>query len=104
MTSPVTEQVEPPGCWLWRGSLSIRFTEDESKRKDEDLYANVVFDAQDPTAPIFETSCRRQGANDGGGAITGFCEVVYHGAAAIDQDFVCVGAVEINLCQLSLLQ
>ena len=56
--------------------------------------------AKDPAAPIFEAARHGEGSHDTGRVVTRLSEVVYHGAAAIDQNFVRVGAVEIHLWRI----
>jgi hypothetical protein len=76
----------------------VRLAEHKQKGDDEKLFAEVIVHVQDPAAPIFEVSGRREGSYDAGRVIAGFDEVIYHRAASIDQDLLCVGAMEINLC------
>jgi hypothetical protein len=76
----------------------MRLAEHESEGDNEELITEVVVDVQDPAAQIFKVARRGEGSHDTGRVITRLSEVVYHGAAAIDQNFVRVGgAVEIHL-------
>jgi hypothetical protein len=76
----------------------MRLAEHKNEGDNEELITEVVVDVQDPAAPIFEAARHGEGSYDTGRVITRLSEVVYHGAAAIDQNFVRVGgAVEIHL-------
>jgi hypothetical protein len=76
----------------------MRLAEHESEGHNEELITEVVVDVQDPAAQIFEAARHGEGSHDTGRVITRLSEVVYDGAAAIDQNFVRVGgAVEIHL-------
>jgi hypothetical protein len=76
----------------------MRLAEHESEGDNEELITEVVVDVQEPAAQIFEGARHGEGSHDTGCVITRLSEVVYHGAAAIDQNFVRVGgAVEIHL-------
>jgi hypothetical protein len=71
--------------------------EHKSEGNNEELFAEVVVDVQDPTAPIFGAARCSEGPYDLSRVITRFSEIVDYGAMVIDQNFICVGAVEINL-------
>ena len=75
----------------------MRPSEHESEGDNEQLITEIVVDVQDPAAPIFEAARLGKGSHDAGGVITCFSEIVYHGAAAISQSFLHVGAVKIDL-------
>ena len=85
-------------------ATSMRLAEHKSERDNEELITEVIVDVQDPAAPIFGTARHGEGSHDTGRVITRLSEVVYHGAAAIDQNVLRVGAVEINCVMFSLLQ
>jgi hypothetical protein len=76
---------------------SMRLAEHENERDNEELIAEVVVDVQDPAAPIFVAARLSEGSHDTGRVITRLSEVVDHGAAAIDQNLLRVGAVKIDL-------
>jgi hypothetical protein len=82
----------------------MRLAEHESEGDNEELLTEVVVDVQDPAPPIFEATRHGEGSHDTGRVITRLSEVIYHGAAAIDQDLLRVGAMEIHLVMFSLLQ
>jgi hypothetical protein len=75
----------------------MRLAQYERKGDDEQLITEIIVNVQDPAAPIFETPCRGEGSHDTRRVITRLGEVVYHGAAAIDEKLVSVGAVEIDV-------
>jgi hypothetical protein len=75
----------------------MRPAEHENEGDNEELIAEVVVDVQDPAAPIIEATRLGDGSNDTGCVITRLSEVVYHGAAAIDQNLPHVGAVKIHV-------
>jgi hypothetical protein len=70
----------------------MRLAEHKSEGDDEQLITEVVVDVHDPAAPIFEAPSHSEGSHD-----TRFSEVVYHGAAAIDQNLVTAKAVEMRV-------
>src|SRR6266481_8448834 len=78
-------------------ATSMRLAEHESEGDNEELFTEVVVDVQDPAAPIFQATRHGEGSHDTGRVITRLSEVIYRGAAAIDQDLFRVGAVEIHL-------
>jgi hypothetical protein len=75
----------------------MRLAKHESEGDHEELVTKIVVDVQDPTAPVFETARRGKGSHDTGRLITRLSEVIYYGAAAIDQNLLRVGAVKIDL-------
>jgi hypothetical protein len=76
----------------------MRLAEHEGEGDNEELITEVIVDVQDPAAQISEVARHGEGLHDTGRVITRLGEIVYHGAAAIDQNFVRVGgAVEIHL-------
>ena len=72
------------------------FAEHECKGDDEQLITDVIVDLHDPAAPIFEAPRHSEGSHDTRCMITRLNEVVYHGAAALDQNLVPARAVEIH--------
>jgi len=78
-------------------ATSNGLAEHECEGHDEQLITEVVVDVQDPTAPIFEVARYGEGSHDTGRVVTRFSEVVYHGAATIDQNLVPGRAVEIDV-------
>jgi hypothetical protein len=78
-------------------ATSMRLAKHESERDPEELIAKIVVDVQDPAAPVFEAARRGKGSHDTGRLITRLSEVIYYGAAAIDQNLLRVGAVKIDL-------
>jgi|SRR6516164_1601856 len=78
-------------------AISMRVAENECEGDYEELIAQVVADVQNPVTPIFETARLGEGLHDLGRVITRLSEVVDHGAAAIDENLLRVGAVEIHL-------
>jgi hypothetical protein len=75
----------------------MRLAKNESEGDHEELVTKIVVDVQDPTAPVFETARRGEGSHDTGRLITRLSEVIYYGAAAIDQNLLRVGVVKIDL-------
>jgi hypothetical protein len=61
------------------------------------LFAEIVVDVQNPTAPIFGAARCNEGSHDLGGVIARLREIIYYGAEAIDQNLLCAGAVEVHL-------
>lgn len=78
-------------------AASMRLAEHECKGDDEELITELVADVQNPIAPIFEAARFGEGSHDTSRVITRLGEVAYHGAAAIEQDLLRVGAVKIHL-------
>jgi hypothetical protein len=75
----------------------MRLAKHESEGDHEELITKIVVDVQDPAAPVFEAARRSKGSHDTGRLITRLSEVIYYGAAAIDQNRLRVGAVKIDL-------
>src|SRR4029077_11979620 len=75
----------------------MRLAKHENKGNDEELIAEIVADVQHPVTPIFKAVCFCEGLHDTGRVITRLAKIVYHGAAAIDENVLRVGAVEIHL-------
>jgi hypothetical protein len=75
----------------------MRVAENECEGDYEELIAEVVADVQHPFTPIFETARLGQGLHDLGRVITRLNQVVDHGASAVDENLLRVGAVEIHL-------
>src|SRR3989440_10203801 len=78
-------------------AASIRLAEHESKGHNEELIVLIVADMHDPVTPILETEFVGEGLHDTGRVIARLSEVVHHGAAAICENLLRVGAVEIDL-------
>jgi len=78
-------------------ATSMGLAEHECERDDKQLITEVVVDVQDPAATIFDVARHAEGSRDTGRVFTRFCEVVYYGAAAIDQNLVPDRAVEIHV-------
>jgi hypothetical protein len=76
----------------------MRLPKHEGDGDREGLIAKIVVDVQDPAAaPVFEAARRGKGSHDTGRLVTRLSEVIYYGAAAIDQNRLRVGAVKIDL-------
>jgi hypothetical protein len=71
--------------------------EHEREGHNEQLITLIVADMQDPVGPILEAALVGEGLHDTGSVIARLSEIVHHGAAAIDENLPCVGAVEIDL-------
>src|SRR5215475_8656474 len=78
-------------------AISMGLAENESKGHNEELIALIVADMQDPVAPILEAALVGERLHDTGRVIARLGKTVHHGAAAIDENLLCVGAVEIYL-------
>jgi hypothetical protein len=81
-------------------ATSIRFAEYGNEGHDEELIAVVVADMQDPVTPILEAALAGEELHDAGRVIARLSKIVHHGAAAIDENLLCVRAVEIYLAHL----
>jgi hypothetical protein len=75
----------------------MRLPEHESEGDNEELITEIVVDVQDPAAPIFEAARLGKGSHDTGRVIACFRKVVYYSAVAINQSFLQVRAVKIDL-------
>ena len=75
---------------------SMRLPENESEGNNEELVNEIVADVQDPVPPIVGAPRLGQGSHDLGRVITSLGEVARHGAAAIDEYLLRLGAVEIQ--------
>jgi hypothetical protein len=69
----------------------------ESEGHNEELIALVVADMQDPVTPILEAALVGEGLDDAGRMIARLGEVVHCGAAAIEENLLRIGTVEIYL-------
>lgn len=78
-------------------AASIRLAEHESKGHDEELITLIVADMHDPVTPILEAEFVGEGLHDTGRVSACLSEVVHHGAAAICENLLRIGAVEIDL-------
>jgi hypothetical protein len=78
-------------------ATSMGLAEHECEGDDGQLITDVIVDLHDPAAPIFEAPRHGGASHDTGCMITRLNEVVYHGAAAIDQNLVPARAVEIHV-------
>jgi hypothetical protein len=67
-------------------AISMGLAEHEGEGHYEELIALVVVDMQDPVTPILEGALVGEGSHDTGRMIARFGEVLYHGAAAIDEN------------------
>jgi hypothetical protein len=70
------------------------FPENESEGNNEELVTEIVADVQDPVPPIVWSPRLGQGSHDFGRVITSLGEVAHHGAEAMDEYLLRVGAVE----------
>ena len=75
--------------------------EHEGERHNEELIALIVADMQDPVTPILEAALVGEGLHDAARVIARLSEVVHHGAAAIDENLLRVGAVKNRLASCS---
>jgi hypothetical protein len=75
----------------------MRLAEHKREGDDKQLITEVIVDVQNPAAPIFEAARHSEGSHDTGRVVMRFSEVVYHGAAAIDQNLIPARAVEIHV-------
>src|SRR4051794_21720175 len=78
-------------------AISMRLAEHESEGHNEEFIAPVVADMQDPVTQILEAALVGEGLHDTGRVIARLSEVVHHGAAAICENLLRIGAVEIHL-------
>ncbi|WP_446680536.1 hypothetical protein [Bradyrhizobium erythrophlei] len=76
---------------------SMRLSENESEGNNEELVAEVVADVQNPVTPSLVTARLGEGLHELGGMIPRLGKIIHHGAAAIDENLIRVGAMEINL-------
>jgi hypothetical protein len=75
----------------------MRLAEHESEGDNKKLIALIVADMQDPVTPILEAALVGEGLHDSGRMIARLSKVVHHGAAAIYENLLCGGTVEIHL-------
>jgi hypothetical protein len=69
----------------------------EAERDDEELIASVVTDMQNPITPIIEAALAGEGFHDARRMISRLSEIVHYGAAIVDENFLRIGAMEIDL-------
>jgi hypothetical protein len=77
--------------------LSMRLAEHEREGHNEELIALIVADMQDPVTPILKRALIGERLHDAGRVIVRLSKIVHHGAAAIDENVLGVGAMEIDL-------
>src|ERR1700752_3108717 len=82
----------------------MRLAEHESEGHDEELIALVVADMQDPVTPILEAALVGEGLHEAGRMIARLSEIVHPGAVVIEENLLRVGAVEIYLSHVHLLE
>jgi hypothetical protein len=75
----------------------MRLAEHEVKGDNKDLITLVIANVQDPVTPVFEAALVGEGLHDAGCMIACLGKIVYCGAATVDENLLCVGAVEIDL-------
>ena len=78
-------------------AISMGLAEHEGKGHNEELIALIVADMQDPVTPIIEAALVGEGLHDAGRMIARLSEIVHHGTAVIDENFLRIGAVEVYL-------
>src|SRR5215831_16244977 len=76
--------------------------EHESEGHNEELVALIVADMQDPVTPILEAARVGEGLHDTGRMIARLSKILHYGAAAIDENLLGIGAVEIHLGHVRL--
>jgi hypothetical protein len=67
------------------------------RRNNEELIASVVTDMQNPVTPIIEAALAGDGFHDARRMIPRHSEIVHYGAAIVDENFLRIGAMEIDL-------
>ena len=77
----------------------MRLAEHEGEGDNKEFITLVVADVQDPGTPILEAALVGEGLHDADRTIACLSKIVHHGAAAIDENFPRVRAVEIYLGQ-----
>jgi hypothetical protein len=75
----------------------MRLAQYESERDNEELVTLIVADMQDPVTPILEAALIGEGLHYTGRVIARLSKIIHHGAAAIDENLLRVGAVKIDL-------
>jgi hypothetical protein len=75
----------------------VRLAEHEREGDNKELVTLVVTDVQDPVSPVFETALIGKALHDAGRMIARLGKIIHHGASAIDEYLLRVGAVEIDL-------
>jgi hypothetical protein len=75
----------------------MRLAEYECEGHDEEFIALIVADVQDPVTPILEAALIGERLHEAGRMIARLSEIVYHGAAVIEENLLCVGAVKVYL-------
>src|SRR6266536_3071881 len=78
-------------------AASIRLAETSRHARSKTLNVLIVADMHDPVTPILEAEFVGEGLHDTGRVIARLSEVVHHRAAAICENLLRVGAVEIDL-------
>ena len=80
----------------------MRPAEHEGEGHNEEFVALIVADMQDPVTPILEAELVGEGLHDTGRTIARLSKIVHYGAAAIDENLLRVGTVEIYLGHVQL--
>src|SRR6516165_11765220 len=78
-------------------ATSMCLAKHESEGHNEELIALIVADMQDPVTPILEVTLVGEGMHDTRRVIARLSKIVHHRAAAIDENLLRIGAVEIDL-------
>ncbi|MCS3691175.1 hypothetical protein [Bradyrhizobium elkanii] len=76
---------------------SVRLAEHESEGDNEEFIASVVTDMQNPVTPIIEAALAGEEFHDARRMIPRLSEIVHYGAAIVDENFLGVGAMEMDL-------
>ena len=80
----------------------MRPAEHEGEGHNEEFVALIVADMQDTVTPILEAELVGEGLHDTGRTIARLSKIVHYGAAAIDENLLRVGTVEIYLGHVQL--
>src|SRR5436190_18857161 len=76
---------------------SARLAEHESEGNSEELIASVVTDMKNPVTPIVAAALAGEGFHEARRMIPRLSEIVHYGAAIVDENFLRIGAMEIDL-------